>query len=302
MNKIINQIAVGNFIHQKRNEFNITQEMLAEKLEISKTAISNWENGVSLIDIKYLVALSNYFSVKIDDILYPSCECKKEEFYNQTKLFQHMISNELTDRSVCDKLIESYILSKKEIVELLKEYKKTNDKKIINKIENKNKYGFKFAENFYELDVDDSYDMQDKENIEDYIETLYTSYHITEESYPLPLKGKYVDLMFDMCYPFGEDIPSYETYEKNLSFIFRMDRVSIFNCILEYCSSRIFCNYIKSFSQEYKNKLITNLYERRKNNLSGKTKNIVKLLLRSGCKYIDKEGNDNTHTIYEKCI
>lgn len=44
----MNQIIVGQFIALKRKEKNLTQEQLAEILNISNKAISKWETGGSL--------------------------------------------------------------------------------------------------------------------------------------------------------------------------------------------------------------------------------------------------------------
>lgn len=42
----MDQIKIGKFISLKRNEKNITQSELAEKLNITDRAISKWENGL----------------------------------------------------------------------------------------------------------------------------------------------------------------------------------------------------------------------------------------------------------------
>ncbi len=44
----MNQEKIGKFISQKRKENKLTQEQLAEKLSISKNAVSKWERGMSL--------------------------------------------------------------------------------------------------------------------------------------------------------------------------------------------------------------------------------------------------------------
>lgn len=44
---MIDSKKMGNFIAGKRKELKMTQQQLAEKLNISFQAISKWENGVS---------------------------------------------------------------------------------------------------------------------------------------------------------------------------------------------------------------------------------------------------------------
>ena len=43
----MNQEKIGKFIAENRKKKNLTQEQLAEKLNISKNAVSKWERGKS---------------------------------------------------------------------------------------------------------------------------------------------------------------------------------------------------------------------------------------------------------------
>ena len=43
----MDQIKIGKFIAICRKENNLTQEQLAEKLNVSNKTVSRWENGVS---------------------------------------------------------------------------------------------------------------------------------------------------------------------------------------------------------------------------------------------------------------
>ena len=52
-----------------RNEKNLSQEQLAEKLNVTRQTISNWENGKFYPDIDSLVNLSKFFNVSLDDLL-----------------------------------------------------------------------------------------------------------------------------------------------------------------------------------------------------------------------------------------
>lgn len=60
---------IGESIKNLRTKNNISQEVLAEKLSISRQAISNWENGKSQPDSETLVKLASMFNVSVDDIL-----------------------------------------------------------------------------------------------------------------------------------------------------------------------------------------------------------------------------------------
>lgn len=60
---------IGESIKNLRTKNNISQEVLAENLSISRQAISNWENGKSQPDSETLVKLASMFNVSVDDIL-----------------------------------------------------------------------------------------------------------------------------------------------------------------------------------------------------------------------------------------
>ncbi len=66
---IMNQIKIGQFISEQRKQLNITQEQLAEKLGISKNAVSKWERGICLMDMSLLKPLSEILKVSVLDIL-----------------------------------------------------------------------------------------------------------------------------------------------------------------------------------------------------------------------------------------
>ena len=59
---------MGQIIKRLRKERNLTQEELAEQLNISAQAISKWENGTSMPDISQVVPLANYFGVSTDTL------------------------------------------------------------------------------------------------------------------------------------------------------------------------------------------------------------------------------------------
>ena len=52
-----------------RKNKNMSQEKLADKLNISRQAVQKWENGESLPDISNLIQLSNIFNITLDRLL-----------------------------------------------------------------------------------------------------------------------------------------------------------------------------------------------------------------------------------------
>ena len=111
------QTNIGNFICEKRKELNYTQDELAKALGITKTAVSNWENGNSLVDINYLATLSNLFSVSVDDILFPTQgKTPINEYSDITKQFQDMMLFKLKEQGACRKLLELFVDCKIQLI------------------------------------------------------------------------------------------------------------------------------------------------------------------------------------------
>jgi AbrB family looped-hinge helix DNA binding protein len=52
---------------RKRNK--LTQEEVAEKINVSRQAVAKWENGETTPDINNCVALANLYNVKVDDLI-----------------------------------------------------------------------------------------------------------------------------------------------------------------------------------------------------------------------------------------
>ncbi|MCM1522917.1 MAG: methyltransferase domain-containing protein [Ruminococcus sp.] len=59
----------GRNIHNMRKKMSMTQEELADRLNVSFQAVSKWENGVSLPDISALPLIAGVFGCSIDQLL-----------------------------------------------------------------------------------------------------------------------------------------------------------------------------------------------------------------------------------------
>lgn len=77
----MDQVKIGKFIASCRKEKHLTQEQLAEKLNISTNAVSKWERGICLMDIRQLRPLSEILGVSANEIL--SGERLSEDEYKQ---------------------------------------------------------------------------------------------------------------------------------------------------------------------------------------------------------------------------
>jgi len=79
----MNQKKVGLFLKTLRKEKNITQEVLAETLNVSSRTVSRWETGSNMPDISLLVELSEFYQVSIPEII--NGERKSEKMNQETK-------------------------------------------------------------------------------------------------------------------------------------------------------------------------------------------------------------------------
>ena len=60
---------LGNKIIKLRKRDKLSQEMLADKIGVSRQTISNWELNVTKPDTEYIKKISNVFGVSIDELL-----------------------------------------------------------------------------------------------------------------------------------------------------------------------------------------------------------------------------------------
>ncbi len=66
---MIDIVKVGNFIMNRRKELGMTQQQLAEKLNVSFQAVSKWENGTSYPNTELLYDLGIILDSSVDEIL-----------------------------------------------------------------------------------------------------------------------------------------------------------------------------------------------------------------------------------------
>lgn len=59
----------GENLQKLRKEKNISQEQLAEELNVSRQTIGKWENGITYPETECLIQISDFFEVSIDFLL-----------------------------------------------------------------------------------------------------------------------------------------------------------------------------------------------------------------------------------------
>ncbi|MBQ3317769.1 MAG: helix-turn-helix transcriptional regulator [Spirochaetales bacterium] len=65
----MNQLKIGKFLKQLRTEKNLTQEQVAESLNVSRRTVSRWETGFNLPDLDILVIMSDFYQVDLRELL-----------------------------------------------------------------------------------------------------------------------------------------------------------------------------------------------------------------------------------------
>ena len=82
----MNQEKIGNFISENRKKLNMTQEQLAEKMNVSKNAVSKWERGLNLPDASIMEDLCKILNISLNELF--KGEYKNLEIKNLYKIYQ----------------------------------------------------------------------------------------------------------------------------------------------------------------------------------------------------------------------
>ena len=68
---------IGEKLKQKRNEAGYSQEVLAEKIGVSRQTVSNWETNRSYPDIGSVLRLSDLYGISLDELLKEDTNMRK---------------------------------------------------------------------------------------------------------------------------------------------------------------------------------------------------------------------------------
>ena len=94
---MIDYQAVGQRIRYNRNKFGLTQEQLAEKIDVSVPHISRIENGTSQPSLQVLVDLCNALDITIDGLMQDSLAAARLQKEHQLHdLLSNCTSDELS--------------------------------------------------------------------------------------------------------------------------------------------------------------------------------------------------------------
>ena len=85
---------IGKKLKEARMSSGLTQERVAEEIDVSRQTISNWENEKSYPDIVSVIRLSSLYSISLDELLKGDMKMMEhlEESTNVVKSNQKLIS------------------------------------------------------------------------------------------------------------------------------------------------------------------------------------------------------------------
>ena len=81
-------------LQKLRKEHNITQEGLADKLNVSRQAVSKWESGSAYPDMEKLISLSRIFNISLDDLV------NDKELVSKEKCVKKMDFKDMIDKVI----------------------------------------------------------------------------------------------------------------------------------------------------------------------------------------------------------
>ena len=100
----LNLISTGEIIRKMRKKRDLSQEQLAEKVNITPTYVSLIENGYKCMSLELFVAIANALNISADELLV-------ESLVNTVKVSNHEFSTLLDDCSEYEKRILRDVLS-----------------------------------------------------------------------------------------------------------------------------------------------------------------------------------------------
>ena len=89
---------MGKEIHRLRNSRGITQEALAEALNVTPQTVSKWERGASMPDVQMLPEIAVYFGVTIDQLFAMAPQQQLERIEN--RIYSQGIIDEAEERQL----------------------------------------------------------------------------------------------------------------------------------------------------------------------------------------------------------
>lgn len=105
---------IGERIYELRRKNSMSQEDLAEKMNVSRQSISKWESSQSVPEVEKIIQLSNIFNVSTDWIL--KCENSKKQKSQSNKNNLKSVQTVSTALNYTGFVIGTFILFEKQAI------------------------------------------------------------------------------------------------------------------------------------------------------------------------------------------
>ncbi len=115
-------------IYQERRKLGLSQEQFAERMDISRQAVSKWESGQSMPDLDKIVAMSHIFGVSTDYLLKEDDNVQTENCHTEymEDTFEDFGGNKEHESNTSYEPQESYIPLQELSIEEVMSYQKTH--------------------------------------------------------------------------------------------------------------------------------------------------------------------------------
>lgn len=84
-------MSLGEKIREQRKKAGLSQEQLAEKLNVSRQAITKWEADKGIPDVSNLIAISDEFGLSLDEIIRGDITVKKKVIADSSAKKWHIL-------------------------------------------------------------------------------------------------------------------------------------------------------------------------------------------------------------------
>ena len=142
---------IGKRIRQLRTIKSVTQEELANALNVSNQAVSRWETGITMPDINLLPSIALFFGITIDEIFNPSPEEKLERLRRRFYYTEDYLSDDEFKSAL------SFLKEQEGVYDDTAEIWHLLAQLYLNRIENDKKFVGKYAKKAMRLNADHSF-------------------------------------------------------------------------------------------------------------------------------------------------
>ncbi len=85
-------MTIGEKIVSLRKKYNFTQEKLAEKIDVSRQTLSNWESDITSPDLKQSSILAQIFKISLDELVSNNVEFECKDNLKNNQIFSNLIN------------------------------------------------------------------------------------------------------------------------------------------------------------------------------------------------------------------